>query len=116
MEQVEIASSRSSREHWRGRPLIDYRTIVELIGATTSSAGLTVRCQLDENLYPAGIKVTDREMAELNILRSDFPRRMELHNHAKTTGNEAVNYRQFLSSGRALRTSNISSSSSSHIT
>jgi hypothetical protein len=58
--------------NWRGRPLIDYRTIVELIGATTSTAGLTVRCQLDENFYPAGIKVSDEEMAALNILRDDF--------------------------------------------
>jgi hypothetical protein len=58
--------------NWRGRPLTDYRTIVELIGATTSKAGLTVRCQLDENLYPSGIKVSDEEMAELNILRDDF--------------------------------------------
>jgi hypothetical protein len=58
--------------NWRGRPLTDYRTIVELIGATTSTAGLTVRCQLDENLYPPGIKVSDEEMAELNILRDDF--------------------------------------------
>jgi hypothetical protein len=58
--------------NWRGRPLIDYRTIVELIGATTSTAGLTVCCELDENLYPAGIKVSDEEMAELNIFRDDF--------------------------------------------
>lgn len=58
--------------NWRGRPLADYRTIVELIGATTSTAGLTVRCQLDEKLYPSGIKVSDEEMAELNILRDDF--------------------------------------------
>jgi len=58
--------------NWRGRPLVDYRTIVELIGATTSTAGLTVRCQLDENLYPAGIRVSDEEMAELNIVRHDF--------------------------------------------
>jgi len=58
--------------NWRGRPLIDYRTIVELIGATTSTAGLTVRCELDENLYPAGIKVSDQEMAQLNILRDHF--------------------------------------------
>ena len=58
--------------NWRGRPLIDYRTIVELIGATTSTAGLIVRCELDENLYPAGIKVSDQEMAKLNILRHDF--------------------------------------------
>jgi hypothetical protein len=58
--------------NWRGRPLIDYRTIVELIGATTSTAGLSVRCELDENLYPAGIKVSDAEMAELHITRGDF--------------------------------------------
>ena len=58
--------------NWRGRPLTDYRTIVELIGATTSTAGLTVRCELDENLYPAGIKVSDEDMAQLNILRDDF--------------------------------------------
>lgn len=59
-------------KNWRGRPLTDYRTIVELIGATTSTTGLTVRCQLDENLYPAGIKVSDQEMAQLNILRNEF--------------------------------------------
>jgi Rhodopirellula transposase DDE domain len=58
--------------NWRGRPLIDYRTIVELIGATTSTAGLTVQCVLDENLYPAGIKVSDQDMAALNIVRNEF--------------------------------------------
>ena len=58
--------------NWRGRPLIDYRTIVELIGATTSTTGLTVRCELDENLYPAGIKVSDEDMAALNIIRHAF--------------------------------------------
>jgi len=58
--------------NWRGRPLTDYRTIVELIGATTSKAGLTVRCQLDENLYPAGIRISDQQMAELNMIRSHF--------------------------------------------
>jgi hypothetical protein len=58
--------------NWRGRPLTDYRTIVELIGATTSTAGLTVRCELDENQYPAGIKVSDQDMATLNIIRNDF--------------------------------------------
>ena len=58
--------------NWRGRPLTDYRTIVELIGATTSTAGLTVRCVLDDNRYPAGIKVSDDDMASLNIIRNDF--------------------------------------------
>ena len=58
--------------NWRGQPLINYRTIVELIGATTSTTGLTVRCELDENLYPAGIKISDAEMAELDILPDPF--------------------------------------------
>jgi transposase len=58
--------------NWRGRPLIDYCTIVELIGATTSSKGLTVRCVLDEAEYPVGVKVSDAEMADLNILRDEF--------------------------------------------
>ncbi|SIT59384.1 hypothetical protein BQ8794_70314 [Mesorhizobium prunaredense] len=32
----------------------------------------TPRCRLDENLYPAGIKVADQEIAAINICRSDF--------------------------------------------
>jgi hypothetical protein len=58
--------------NWRGRPLVDYQTIVELIGATTSKTGLSVRCELDEALYPAGIKISDEEIAKLNIKRDDF--------------------------------------------
>ena len=58
--------------NWRGRPLVDYQTIVELIGATTSTTGLTVRCQLDRTLYPAGIKITDAEMSTLNISPDAF--------------------------------------------
>ena len=58
--------------NWRGRPLTDYRTIVEVIGATTSSKGLTVRCVLDEAEYQAGVKVSDAEMADLNIVRDEF--------------------------------------------
>ena len=58
--------------NWRGKPLVDYRTIVQLIAATTSTTGLTVCCELDENLYPTGIKVSDTEMAQLNILRDPF--------------------------------------------
>ena len=57
---------------WRGRPLTDYQTIVELIGATTSTTGLTVRCELDEAIYPAGIKVSDADMAALQIIHDTF--------------------------------------------
>ena len=58
--------------NWRAKPLVSYRVIVELIGATTTETGLTVRCELDENAYAKGIVVSDQEMAEINILRDDF--------------------------------------------
>ncbi|NEJ25825.1 ISAzo13 family transposase [Rhizobium leguminosarum] len=58
--------------NWRGRPLTEYRTIVELIGATTSTAGLTVRCELDETSIPPGSKSHNEELAPVNIIRNEF--------------------------------------------
>jgi hypothetical protein len=46
--------------------------IVELISATTTKTGLTVRCQLDTGQYPSGIIVSDAEMAAINIQRAEF--------------------------------------------
>lgn len=57
---------------WRGRPLTSRQTVVELIASTTTKTGLTVRCELDTQTYPKGIKVTDAEMATLNIKRDIF--------------------------------------------
>src|SRR3954454_21908774 len=48
-------------QNWRARPLVSYRVIVELISATTTKTGLTVRCELD----------------------SRVPRRVELHHLTK---------------------------------
>ena len=58
--------------NWRGKPLRSYRTIVQLIAATTTEAGLKVRAELDENKYPKGIKVTDAQLAALNLSRHSF--------------------------------------------
>jgi hypothetical protein len=58
--------------NWRARPLVSYRVIVDLISATTTDTGLKVCCELDTNLYPKGIVVTDEEMASFNIVRADF--------------------------------------------
>jgi Rhodopirellula transposase DDE domain len=52
---------------WRGKPLVSRLAVVDLIAATTTTTGLTVRCELDENSYPKAIRVTDEEMASLNI-------------------------------------------------
>jgi hypothetical protein len=46
--------------------------IVELISATTTKTGLTVRCELDTGQYPSGIVVTDEQMAAINIKRAVF--------------------------------------------
>lgn len=59
-------------QNWRAQPLIDLVTVVNLIAATTTKTGLKVCCELDENVYEKGIKVSDEEMNKLNLQRSDF--------------------------------------------
>jgi transposase len=59
-------------QNWRGKPLISHEVIVKLIAATSNKAGLKVECQLDTNIYPKAIKVSDEEMAEINIQRDSF--------------------------------------------
>ena len=59
-------------QNWRATPLVSYRVIVDLIAATTTKTGLTVRCEIDQNLYPKGVTVSDAEMAALNITRDAF--------------------------------------------
>ena len=58
--------------NWRGRPLVSHKVIVQLISATTSKAGLKVRCELDPDTCPKGIKVTDAEIEAINLTRDDF--------------------------------------------
>ena len=59
-------------QNWRGRPLTDRVAVVELIGATTTKAGLTIDCVLDERTYEKGIKVPDAEMNALDITGDAF--------------------------------------------
>jgi hypothetical protein len=58
--------------NWRGRPLTSYRTIIELISATTTATGLTIRAEADTNHYETGTKVTDKELAAIPLERHDF--------------------------------------------
>ena len=51
--------------NWRGRPLTDLRTIVELIAATKTTTGLTVQCAHDPNWYPTGVKITKRQYDQI---------------------------------------------------
>lgn len=58
--------------NWRGEPLRDYETIVNLISRTTTAKGLQVTCRLDRRKYPVGRKVTDEEIGRVNLNRSTF--------------------------------------------
>ena len=59
-------------QNWRGKPLISHEVVVNLIGATTTTTGLTVRSELDPNHYPAGRVVTDDELSTIHIRRDAF--------------------------------------------
>jgi hypothetical protein len=58
--------------NWRGKPLTSLETIIELLSHTTTDRGLTVSAVVDRNIYPVGVKVSDAEMARLNIVRDEF--------------------------------------------
>ncbi len=59
-------------QNWRGRPLVSYALILSLIASTTTTTGLTVQSYLDTDAYPAGVTVSDAEMAALHIARDPF--------------------------------------------
>ena len=59
-------------ENWRAKPLVSYGVIVNLIAATTTTTGLKVRCELNSNRYPIGIKVSNQQFSEVNIKKEDF--------------------------------------------
>jgi hypothetical protein len=58
--------------NWRGKLLVSYQAIVQLIAGMTTRTGLNLKCGIDPNLYPAGIKVSDAEMAAINITPREF--------------------------------------------
>lgn len=52
-------------KNWRGKPLIDTATIVQLIGNTTTTQGLTIQAKLDDHIYEKSRKVTDEEFLKI---------------------------------------------------
>ena len=53
--------------NWRGQPLESYEAIVQLIGSTTTRAGLNIKAKLDDKKYETGKKVTDEEFSKINL-------------------------------------------------
>jgi hypothetical protein len=58
--------------NWRGRPLVSHEVVIQLIAATTTSTGLKVKARADTRRCPDKIKVSDAEMAQLNLERDPF--------------------------------------------
>ena len=59
-------------KNWRGQPLTSLEVIVSLIAATTTRKGLKVHAAIDDSTYPAGAKVSDSAMKEINLRRDPF--------------------------------------------
>lgn len=58
--------------NWRGRPLLSRETVVNLIANTRTNKGLEIKSMLDENNYEIGIKISDEELAEINLQKNKF--------------------------------------------
>jgi Rhodopirellula transposase DDE domain len=58
--------------NWRGKPLISHEVIINLISNITTTTGLKVYAQLDDRKYEKGIKVTNTQLAIINITRNTF--------------------------------------------
>lgn len=59
-------------QNWRGRPLVSFEVIVNLIADTTTATGLEIQAELDTNAYPQGRKVSDEELASVQMARDAF--------------------------------------------
>jgi hypothetical protein len=59
-------------QNWRGKPLESLAVIVELIGHTTTAKGLRIRAEIDASSYPQGKKVSDEEMALVQLRPDHF--------------------------------------------
>ena len=58
--------------NWRGRPLVNLETVINLIANTTTEKGLKIQADLDDAAYPTGLKVSDQELEAINLKKADF--------------------------------------------
>lgn len=89
--------------NWRGRPLVNYETVVSLIAATTTAKGLTVSAELDPHKYPLGITVEKHVMEGLQLERSNFHGEWNYTLHPRSEAQQAAS--EICASIRRLSTS-----------
>jgi transposase len=59
-------------KNWRAKPLISHEVIINLISSTKTEKGLKIKCRLDKNKYPIGIRISDKDMEKINLKRDKF--------------------------------------------
>jgi transposase len=59
-------------QNWRGKPLLSHQVVVNLIGATTTRTGLKVYARLDPREYPKDVKVSDEQLAAVELSGDGF--------------------------------------------
>jgi hypothetical protein len=59
-------------QNWRGKPLVSHQVIVNLIAATTTKTGLKIRAEIDPGKYPKGVRISDKQVAEVRLERDAF--------------------------------------------
>lgn len=58
--------------NWRGKPLTSRQAVVNLISNTTTKTGLKIQAELDENIYQKGRKISDGQLAKINLIKDEF--------------------------------------------
>lgn len=59
-------------KNWRARPLESQAVVVNLIANTSTEKGLEIQAEIDDAHYSTGIKIPDKDMAKLSIIRDEF--------------------------------------------
>ncbi len=59
-------------QNWRGKPLVSYQVVVNLIASTKTNTGLQVKCELNSKKYKKGIKITDKELKKISLEKKEF--------------------------------------------
>jgi hypothetical protein len=72
MEQDRASDVLTHHPELAGSTLVSHEVIVNLIASTTTRAGLKIRAELDRGQYPTGIKITDAQLASLNLKPDNF--------------------------------------------
>ena len=76
--------------NWRGKPLLTHQVIVNLICTTTTKTGLLVKSRIDERIYPKGRRISDQQLAGVNLHPNDFHGEWNYTIHPTTTNDESI--------------------------